>query len=93
MAIIVSKTFTTRETMMNATLVREWLSEKLGKDGLGQHLIAVSANTEEAKEFGVKPENVFGFWDWVGGRYSVTSAVGIVPLSIHYGFDVMQQFI
>jgi len=96
LCIVVSKTFTTRETMLNAELIREWLLLHYKGDAkcLSKHFIAVSANTTEpSKRFGVDKENVFGFWDWVGGRYSVCSAVGILPLSLHYGYDVMQQFL
>lgn len=56
-------------------------------------MVAVSTNLKLVKEFGIDPENAFGFWDWVGGRYSVCSAVGMLPLSIQYGFDVMQEFL
>ena len=53
-------------------------------------MVAVSTNLKLVKEFGIDPENAFGFWDWVGGRYSVCSAVGMLPLSLQYGFDLMQ---
>lgn len=53
-------------------------------------MVAVSTNLKLVKEFGIDPANAFGFWDWVGGRYSVCSAVGILPLSLQYGFDLMQ---
>jgi glucose-6-phosphate isomerase len=56
-------------------------------------MVAVSTNLKLVKEFGIDPENAFGFWDWVGGRYSVCSAVGILPLSLQYGFEVMEQFL
>lgn len=56
-------------------------------------MVAVSTNLKLVKAFGIDPENAFGFWDWVGGRYSVTSAVGMVPLSLQYGFDVMETFL
>lgn len=99
LVVIISKTFTTAETMLNARTLRDWLCKGLVKDGIsaeavgGQHIIAVSSNVAGATEFGVKPDNVFGFWDWVGGRYSVCSAVGICPLAIHYGFELMQEFL
>jgi glucose-6-phosphate isomerase len=64
-----------------------------GPDCVSKHMVAVSTNLKLVKEFGINPENAFGFWDWVGGRYSVCSAVGILPLSLQYGFDVMQQFL
>lgn len=56
-------------------------------------MVAVSTNLKLVKAFGIDPDNAFGFWDWVGGRYSVTSAVGMVPLSLQYGFDVMETFL
>ena len=56
-------------------------------------MVAVSANVSGASSFGISPDNVFGFWDWVGGRYSVTSAVGVLPLSLQYGFAVVRQFL
>lgn len=56
-------------------------------------MVAVSTNLKLVKEFGINPENAFGFWDWVGGRYSVTSAVGILPLALQYGFDTCEQFL
>lgn len=56
-------------------------------------MVAVSANVPSAREFGIREENVFGFWDWVGGRYSVCSAVGVVPLSLQYGFPVVREFL
>lgn len=56
-------------------------------------MVAVSTNLKLVKEFGIDPENAFGFWDWVGGRYSVCSAVGVLPLSIQYGFDIVEQFL
>lgn len=56
-------------------------------------MIAVSTDLTKAKAFGINTDNVFGFWDWVGGRYSVCSAVGMLPLSIHYGYKIMNQFL
>jgi len=56
-------------------------------------MCAVSTNLEATAKFGIKSENVFGFWDWVGGRFSVSSAVGLLPLSLHYGFDVLSEFL
>ena len=56
-------------------------------------MVAVSTNLKLVSEFGIDPENAFAFWDWVGGRYSVCSAVGMVPLSLQYGFEVMEQFL
>lgn len=75
--IIASKTFTTQETMANAALARRWLVEALGVDSVPRHFVAVSTNSSAVGEFGIAPENMFGFWDWVGGRYSMTSAIGL----------------
>lgn len=61
-----------------------------GPEAVSKHMVAVSTNLKLVKEFGIDPENAFGFWDWVGGRYSVCSAVGMLPLSLQYGFDIMQ---
>ena len=75
--IIASKTFTTAETMVNAQRARTWIVDHLGDSAVGAHFAAVSTAEQLVHDFGVKPENVFGFWDWVGGRYSLTSAVGL----------------
>jgi glucose-6-phosphate isomerase len=75
--IVVSKTFTTMETLMNAATARRWLVETLGDDSVSEHFAAVSTNLAAAAAFGIPAEQVFGFWDWVGGRYSVASAVGL----------------
>ena len=75
--IVSSKTFTTVETLTNALTAREWLVGSLGEDAVGNHFVAVSTNTEKVKEFGIDPANMFEFWDWVGGRYSVDSAIGL----------------
>jgi len=93
--IVISKTFTTAETMLNARTARAWLVSELDNhpDAVAKHMVAVSTNLKLVKEFGINPDNAFGFWDWVGGRYSVCSAVGMLPLSIQYGFDVMLEFL
>lgn len=88
LVVVVSKTFTTAETMLNARTVRSWLVNELGEASIPKHMVAVSTNLKLVKEFGIDPANAFGFWDWVGGRYSVTSAVGVLPLSLQYGFEV-----
>lgn len=98
MVVIVSKTFTTAETMLNARTVREWLVHGLAGEAsreqvVRRQMVAVSADVEKAAAFGIKPENVFGFWEWVGGRYSVCSAVGVVPLALHYGLGVVRKFL
>lgn len=74
-------------------LCRTWLTAELGAEATAKHMVAVSTNLKLVKAFGIDPENAFGFWDWVGGRYSVTSAVGMVPLSLQYGFEVMETFL
>ena len=83
--IVASKTFTTQETMTNAETAKAWLLEKLGDPvAVARHFVAVSTAAEEVKAFGINPDNMFGFWDWVGGRYSLTSAIGL-PLMIAIG--------
>jgi len=93
LVVVVSKTFTTAETMLNARTVRTWITSNLGDDAVAKHMVAVSTNLKLVKEFGIDPENAFAFWDWVGGRYSVTSAVGILPLALQYGFEEAQKFL
>jgi glucose-6-phosphate isomerase len=77
--LIASKTFTTLETMTNAHSAREWALKGLGGDesAIAKHFVAISTNEKEVKKFGIDPENMFGFWDWVGGRYSMDSAIGL----------------
>jgi glucose-6-phosphate isomerase len=76
--IVSSKTFTTLETMTNARSAREWVLAVLGDEAaVAKHFVAVSTNAEAAAQFGIDPGNVFGFWDWVGGRYSLPSAIGL----------------
>ncbi|PSC67631.1 cytosolic phosphoglucose isomerase [Micractinium conductrix] len=93
LVIVISKTFTTTETMLNARTVRTWLTAELGQEAVAKHMVAVSTNLKLVEEFGIDPQNAFGFWDWVGGRYSVTSAVGILPLALQYGFEKMEEFL
>jgi len=76
--IVASKSFTTQETINNATLAREWLAEKTDDPAaVSKHFVALSTNTEAVKAFGIDPENMFEFWDFVGGRYSLLSAIGL----------------
>ncbi|TRW82039.1 glucose-6-phosphate isomerase [Mycolicibacterium sp. 018/SC-01/001] len=75
--IVASKTFSTLETLTNATAARRWLTDALGDDAVSKHFVAVSTNAKLVDEFGIDTENMFGFWDWVGGRYSVDSAIGL----------------
>ena len=91
--IIVSKSFTTLETTMNAKAVVKWLKDHGRTQSQIEHaLFAVTANIPAAKEFGVEDENIFPFWDWVGGRYSVWSAVGL-PIALQYGFETFKQLL
>ena len=77
--VISSKTFTTLETMTNAHSARDWALAKLGGDAkaVAKHFVAVSTNDAKVSEFGIDTANMFGFWDWVGGRYSMDSAIGL----------------
>jgi glucose-6-phosphate isomerase len=92
LVIVVSKSFTTEETLVNGRAARAWLVAALGEDGANQHLAAVSANVEGAKAFGVAAARVFAFWDWVGGRYSLWSAVGL-STAIALGWDVFAELL
>ena len=93
LVIIISKTFTTAETMLNARTLKEFLLNKVGPDAVKKQMVAVSTALDKTKAFGISDENVFGFWDWVGGRFSGTSAVGLLPLSVHFGWDICEQFL
>ena len=85
--IIASKTFTTAETMMNANTARSWFLKHASEEALAKHFVAVSTNVEAIKKFGIDPDNMFPFWDWVGGRYSLWSAIGLpVALCVGYGY-------
>jgi glucose-6-phosphate isomerase len=77
MFIVASKTFTTLETLANAQSARAWLVDALGEEAVKKHFVAVSTNEEEVSGFGIDTDNMFGFWDWVGGRYSLGSAIGL----------------
>jgi glucose-6-phosphate isomerase len=91
LVVVVSKSFTTQETRMNAEAAREWLTKALGKKA-GDNFIAVTANREGALAFDIPSDQIFDFWDWVGGRYSVWSAVGL-SLQIAFGPDVFDEFL
>lgn len=93
LVLVISKTFTTAETMLNARTMRAWIVDAMGADAVAKHMVAVSTNVKGVEEFGINPDNAFGFWEWVGGRYSVCSAVGITPLALQYGFDVVSDFL
>ncbi|MFE3555700.1 glucose-6-phosphate isomerase [Streptomyces sp. NPDC059193] len=92
--IIASKTFTTIETITNATSAREWLLAGLGGDqgAVARHFVALSTNAEKVTEFGIDPANMFEFWDWVGGRYSFDSAIGL-SLMIAIGPDAFREML
>jgi glucose-6-phosphate isomerase len=91
--IIASKTFTTQETMTNATSAREWfLSEVKDDTAVAKHFVAVSTNTAEVTKFGIDPANMFEFWDWVGGRYSLWSAIGL-SIVLAIGMDRFEELL
>ena len=90
--IIASKTFTTAETMMNAQTARAWFLQHAPEEALARHFVAVSTNVEAIKTFGIDPDNMFPFWDWVGGRYSVWSAIGL-PVALCVGFGYFSDFL
>jgi glucose-6-phosphate isomerase len=90
--IVASKTFTTIETMTNAETARRWIEMALGKEGVVHHFAAVSTALDKVAAFGIAPERVFGFWDWVGGRYSLWSAIGL-PVMIAVGPENFRDFL
>jgi glucose-6-phosphate isomerase len=90
--IIASKTFTTIETMTNAQTARRWVEKALGKDAVGHHFAAVSTALDKVAAFGIASDRVFGFWDWVGGRYSLWSAIGL-PIMISIGPKRFSEFL
>ena len=90
--IIASKTFTTIETMTNARTARRWVAEKLGENKVGDHFAAISTAVDKVKAFGISVTRIFGFWDWVGGRYSIWSAIGL-PLMIAIGPENFMHFL
>jgi glucose-6-phosphate isomerase len=90
--IVASKTFTTAETMMNAQTARRWFLANAGEEALAKHFVAVSTNLDAIKAFGIDPANMFPFWDWVGGRYSVWSAIGL-PVALAVGFGYFSDFL
>ncbi|NND73592.1 MAG: glucose-6-phosphate isomerase [Ilumatobacter sp.] len=90
--IVASKTFGTIETLTNARTARAWLVDALGEQAVRDHFVAVSTNAERVAEFGIDTANMFGFWDWVGGRYSVASAIGL-SLMIAIGPAAFREFL
>ena len=90
--IVCSKTFTTIETLTNARTCRRWLVDALGEPAVAKHFVAVSTNTEEVAKFGINPENMFEFWDFVGGRYSMWSAIGLI-VAIAVGYENFEKML
>jgi len=91
--IVASKTFTTQETLANAQAARQWfLAKARDERTVARHFVAVSTNAAEVKKFGIDPANMVGFWDWVGGRYSLWSAIGL-PIAVHIGMDHFEELL
>jgi glucose-6-phosphate isomerase len=91
--IVASKTFTTQETLTNARSARQWLVDRLGaEDAVAKHFVAVSTNRDAVVEFGIDPANMFEFWDWVGGRYSLWSAIGLSIATV-IGMDHFEELL
>ncbi|MFM1966086.1 MAG: Glucose-6-phosphate isomerase [Actinomycetota bacterium] len=93
--IVASKTFGTQETLTNARAARDWIVEALGEDAVAAHFVAVSTNAERVRAFGIDTDNMFGFWDWVGGRYSMDSAIGLstmIAIGPAYFQDMLDGF-
>lgn len=90
--IVASKTFTTIETLTNAKPCRKWLVDALGEHAVAKHFVALSTNTKEVEKFGINPENMFEFWDFVGGRYSMWSAIGLI-IAIAVGFENFERML
>jgi glucose-6-phosphate isomerase len=90
--IVASKTFSTAETMLNARSARNWFLRQGSEIDLARHFVAVSTNTDAVEQFGIDPDNMFPFWDWVGGRYSVWSAIGL-PIALAVGFERFEEFL
>ena len=91
--IIASKTFTTQETITNATAAKKWFLEHCkDKSAVAKHFVALSTNREKVIDFGINPKNMFAFWDWVGGRYSLWSAIGL-SISLAIGFDNFEKLL
>ncbi|MBO7097761.1 MAG: glucose-6-phosphate isomerase [Alphaproteobacteria bacterium] len=90
--IVASKTFTTIETLTNAKTCRKWLVDALGEHAVDKHFVALSTNKEKVTEFGINPENMFEFWDFVGGRYSLWSAIGLI-IAIAVGFENFEKLL
>lgn len=91
--IVASKTFTTQETLLNAQAARAWLLDAVkDESAVARHFVAVSTNEAAVRAFGIDPANMFGFWDWVGGRYSLWSAIGL-PIALYVGMDAFEDML
>ena len=90
--IIASKTFTTQETMTNAASAKDWFLKSGKQEDVAKHFVALSTNVESVKKFGIDEENIFEFWDWVGGRYSLWSAIGL-SISLAVGYENFEQLL
>jgi len=90
--IVVSKAFSTQETLTNARTIQKWFIEKTLVENISQHFIAVSSSIERVTEFGISEENIFPFWDWVGGRFSLWSSVGI-SIALAIGYDNFEKLL
>ncbi len=90
--VIVSKTFTTQETLTNSETIRKWFLKSASQEDVAKHFVAVSTNLQKVTEFGINPDNVFPMWDWVGGRFSLWSAVGL-SISLAVGFDNFEELL
>ncbi|WP_018618222.1 glucose-6-phosphate isomerase [Spirosoma luteum] len=91
--LIASKTFTTQETMTNAQTARQWFLDTANDEAaIAKHFAALSTNQKDVQKFGIDPDNMFGFWDWVGGRYSLWSAIGL-SIALYIGFDKFEELL
>ena len=90
--VVVSKTFTTQETLTNATTIKKWFLQSASESDIAQHFVAVSTNLKTVREFGIDSNNIFTMWDWVGGRFSLWSTVGL-SISLAVGFDNFKELL
>jgi glucose-6-phosphate isomerase len=90
--VVVSKTFTTQETLTNSETIKRWFLKSASQEDVAKHFVAVSTNIQKVTEFGINPDNVFPMWDWVGGRFSLWSAVGL-SISLAVGFDNFNELL
>lgn len=93
LVLVASKTFTTQETMTNALSARKWLLDSAkDESAVAKHFVALSTNAKEVEKFGIDTANMFEFWDWVGGRYSLWSAIGL-SIALSLGFENFEQLL